>query len=290
MTAPTGRRLTADLAAALAVDRAVRRRAAREAIPVAQGLVVRHQELYDVHYLNAVLVDASAAAGLGADGAVTLAERWLGDLGHRHLVFDDGAAGELVADALTGHGWERRRTVYMVLATGATGAAGAADPRAREISGAEMEVIQLASLREEVPAATARPGLAARLAATQTALRAGTPARCFGAGEDGALQAMCTVFLDAEAAGRRIAMIEEVGTLLAHRGRGLARAVVGAAVAAARGWGAELVVVPADADDWPQLMYARFGFTPAGRQVTLTRRVRQVGPPTAGSGSVSGAV
>ncbi len=50
-------------------------------------------------------------------------------------------------------------------------------------------------------------------------------------------------------------------------------------------WGAELIVVPADADDWPQLMYAGLGFEPLGRQVTLTRRLRA---GRAGSESVSG--
>ena len=51
--------MTLDLALALAADRAVRRRAALEAIPLARGLALRHPELYDVHYLNAVLLDAA---------------------------------------------------------------------------------------------------------------------------------------------------------------------------------------------------------------------------------------
>ena len=143
-----------------------------------------------------------------------------------------------------------------------------------------MQALQLAGLEEEVSSGDARSGLARRLMAAQTALRAGTPARCFGAGEDGELRSMCTLFLDADVDGRRVAMVEEVGTLSAHRGRGLARAVVSAAVAAAHAWEAELIVVPVDADDWPQLMYARLGFEPIGRQVSLTAR----------PGSVSGAV
>jgi GNAT superfamily N-acetyltransferase len=279
---PSRGALTGELRDALAADRAVRRRAAQQAIPVAEGLVVRHGELYDVHYLNAVVLDAAPATPPEPEEVIALADRWLGDRGHRHLVFDDAAAGERLAAALVARGWERRRTVYMVLAAGA--AAIAPDPRAREISDAEMEALQLASLMEEVGAAAARSGLAARLAATQTALRAGTPARCFGAGDDRALQAMCTLFLDADVGGRRVAIVEEVGTLVDHRGRGLARAVVGAAIAGARDWGAQRIVVPADADDWPQLMYARLGFVPVGRQVTLTRRLG------ARPSSVSGAV
>jgi GNAT superfamily N-acetyltransferase len=128
----------------------------------------------------------------------------------------------------------------------------------------------------------------ARLVATQRALREATPARCFGAGEPGEpLAAMCTLFLDEEVNGRRVATVEEVGTLERWRGRGLASAVVREAVAEAGRWGADLIIVPADADDWPQLMYARLGFAAVGRQVGLTRRLRR---HRAASDSVSGAL
>lgn len=147
-----------------------------------------------------------------------------------------------------------------------------------------MQALQLAGLRVQASVPNTRSGLPVRLMAAQSALRAGTPARCFGAGEGGELQSTCTLFLDADVNGRRVAMVEEVATLSAHRQRGLARAVVSAAIAAAHAWEAERIVVPADADDWPQLMYMRLGFAPVGRQVSLTRR----GP--AGPGSVPGAV
>jgi GNAT superfamily N-acetyltransferase len=151
-----------------------------------------------------------------------------------------------------------------------------------------MRALQLAALREEAPEIDARTGLVARLVATQSRLRSTTPCRCFGAGEvAGEPAASCALFLDDDVGGRRVATVEEVGTLVAHRGRGLARAVVSAAVAHAARWGADLIVVPADADDWPQLMYARLGFAAIGRQVALTRRTR---PGGAGSESVSGGV
>jgi GNAT superfamily N-acetyltransferase len=167
----------------------------------------------------------------------------------------------------------------------------AVDPRARLISESEMQAHQVAGLRAEAPEVDARTGLVERLVATQTALRAHTPSRCFGAGDPGgAPGSMCTLFLDEDVNGRRVATVEEVGTLPAQRGRGLARAVVGAAVAHAGRWGAELIVVPADADDWPQVMYARLGFAPVGRQVALTRRLRRRAAGRAGSDSVAGDV
>lgn len=267
----------AALPTALAADRAVRARAAAEVVPVPEGLVIRHPELHDVHYLNAVLLDRGEAGNRPKPGRVlALADHWQGALSHRHVVFDDDVTGERAAVALRPHGWERRRTLYMALT--AHPETTVPDPRAREISDTEMDALQLAGLREEVPESAVRSGLAGRLAATQRALRAGTPARCFGAGEDDGLQSMCTLFLDPDVAGRRVAVIEEVGTLVAHRRRGLARAVVGAAIRAAAAWEAQLIVVPADADDWPQLMYAGMGFEPLGIQVALTLRTGSGNP------------
>lgn len=257
-----------DLADALAVDRAVRRRGAATAVTIPQGLVVRHPELADVHHLNAVVLDAPTP--LDAEAVTALADRWLGELGHRHVVLDDAVAGERLAADLAEAGWERGRTEFMVFTGGP--AAVSADARARAISEAEMRSLQLAALQVQ-------SGLPLQLVAAQTALRAGTPARCFGAGDDGELQSRCTLFLDAGVGGRRVAMVTEVETLIAHRERGLARAVVSAAVLAASAWSADLIVVPVDADDWPQLMYARLGFAhsdPPTRQVSLTRRGRQV--------------
>lgn len=263
-------RLTESFQTALAIDRAVRRRAADEAISVPSGLVLRHAALRDVHYLNAVMLDGHPAMGLRADAVVALAERWLGERGHRHVVFDDAAGGERVGGELAVRGWERRRTTFMVFG-GDAGAVGR-DPRVRELSEVELRTCQLAGMQAERPDAEARSGLLRRLVATQTALRAATPAVAFGAGEGHEPQSSCTLFLDADVHGRRVAMIDEVRTLPAHRQRGLARAVVSAAIRTAAAWGAELTVVPADADDWPQLMYARLGFAPAGQQVSLTRR------------------
>jgi GNAT superfamily N-acetyltransferase len=264
-----------ELEIALAADRAIRRRAAAETIRLEEGLVLRHPELDDVHYLNAVLLDNTPPASAQLDGprAAALAERWLADRGHRHVVFDDAAAGEQAAVELAASGWERSRMVFMTYAADPAQIAG--DPRARAISDDEMVELQLSALREEAPGVDARTGLVARLVATQRRLRQTTPSRCFGAGEPGGeLGSFCALFLDEDVGGRRVATVEEVGTLLAHRRRGLARAVVLAAVADAARWGAEMIVVPADADDWPQVMYAGLGFVPLGRQVGLARRVR----------------
>jgi len=265
--------VTGDLRDALAAERAIRCRAAREVTPIPGGLVLGHPDLDDVHFLNAVLLDAGPQQ-VDGDGVATLADAWQAGLGHRHVAFDDEAAGERAAAELADRGWERTRTTFMVL--GADAATAAADERARPISAEEMQSLQLEGLRLEAPEVDARTGLVERLVATQILLRATTPSRCFGAGDPGGrLASMCTLFLDEDVNGRRVATVAEVGTLPDQRGRGLARAAVLAAVAAAADWSAGLIAVAADSDDWPQLMYARLGFVPVGRQIALTRRLRR---------------
>ena len=106
-------------------------------------------------------------------------------------------------------------------------------------------------------------------------LRATTTSQRFGAGQPGAEPASsCTLFLDADVGGRRVATVEAVATLREQREQGLARAAVSMALRAAGEWGADLIVVAADADDWPQLMYASLGFRALGRRWLFTRRDR----------------
>jgi GNAT superfamily N-acetyltransferase len=259
-----------ELAGALTLDRDIRRRGAPETIVLPEGIVVRHPGLASVYDLNMVILAAPPAPELGAAEIAALAERWLGHLGHRQVGLPDAGAAERVSPELTRSGWVQRRTVFMVFHGDPADAA--RDPRAREISAAELQALQRTSFEQDDFGSDAAPGLPARLVAAQAALRAGTRARCFGAGEDGGLQSMCTLFLDPDSAGRRAAMVEQVATLAAYRERGLAKAAVSAAILAAGQWGAELLVVPADADDWPQLLYAGLGFGPVGRQSTFTRR------------------
>jgi ribosomal protein S18 acetylase RimI-like enzyme len=48
--------------------------------------------------------------------------------------------------------------------------------------------------------------------------------------------------------------------------------VVRAAIAAARERGDDLVMIMADADDWPQRLYERLGFTTVDRYLNFTRK------------------
>ena len=260
-----------DLTAAFEFERRITRRAAESWTELPLGWEARHSGLGDVHHLNTLLLRAPLPPEVGAAALIALAEERQGDLRHRRVVLDDERAGERLAGELLKAGWERDRTLYMVLRSDPRDAL--IDPRARVLSEEQLRAVQDATLGEDDFGPDASPGLIDRLVQAQAALRAGTRALGFGAGQHAEIVSHCTLFCEAEPTDRRVAMIDTVATLRAHRQQGLAKAVVAAAVRAAGEWGADLIVVPADADDWPQLLYAGLGFVALGRQVGFTLRV-----------------
>jgi hypothetical protein len=85
------------------------------------------------------------------------------------------------------------------------------------------------------------------------------------------LACTATLFLHPDIGGRRIAVVDAVATLRAARERGLGRAATCAAVRAAGDWGAELITLAADAEDWPS----------AHRRPTHPLSRRWIGTPSA---------
>jgi len=75
-----------------------------------------------------------------------------------------------------------------------------------------------------------------------------------------------------------VAQVEDVNTADAHRGRGLASAVVLTAVRQALAAGARRIILVADADDWPQQLYRKLGFVDLCRTAAFSRL------PTSGTG------
>jgi GNAT superfamily N-acetyltransferase len=260
-----------DLVAAFAFERRITRRAAESWTELPLGWEARHDGLADVHHLNSLLLRAPLPVDMGAAELAALVEERQRDLRHRRVVLDDDQAGERLAGELLDAGWERDRTLYMVLRSDPQDAL--IDPRARVLCEEQLRAVQHATLGEDDFGPHTSPGLVDRLVGAQAALRSGTRALGFGAGPDQEVVSHCTLFCEAEPTDRRVAMIDTVGTLRAHRQQGLAKAVVSAAVRAAGEWGADLIVVPADADDWPQLLYAGLGFVALGRQVGFTLRL-----------------
>ena len=265
----------ADLAAALSADLAARRRACPGSIAIDDGWVIRADPwLAAVHHVNALMLGTNATldpAAYDADRIERLAAHWQSELPDRCVVIDDEPAAQRLATELTERGWEQQRTLFMSLRCDPSAAL--RDVRGRSLSEGELRSLQLACLQQEVVGPSVSRTLPARLADAQAVLRATTRSHGFGAGQPGGEPASsCTLFLDADVGGRRVATVDAVATLREEREQGLARAAVSAALHAAADWGADLIVVPADADDWPQLMYTSLGFRALGRRWLFTRR------------------
>lgn len=107
----------------------------------------------------------------------------------------------------------------------------------------------------------------AAVLAGQAHLRAANPGtRRFVGLHDGEPVATTTLFTEGGTA-----QPEDVSTLPAHRGHGIAGATVALAAREARATGCDLVFLVCDAAGGPVALYASLGFVPVGRSWTFTR-------------------
>ena len=195
-------------------------------------------------------------AGMTAEEVVAAAEESLAPYAHRAVAIRDEAEGERLASefaALTG--WEVERNLYMLLRDDAP-----IDPGgARETPLAGCEELRRELIRGEFPADM--PDLEATAdQLLEMGRRTGEAGgdRWFVAPREDPAAACCLL-----SAGE-IGQVEDVGTLATARGRGLAKAVITAAIAASREAGHRHTFIVADADDWPRLLYGKLGFEPCG--------------------------
>jgi ribosomal protein S18 acetylase RimI-like enzyme len=209
--------------------------------------------------------------GLALEEVVAIADEALGGAGYEHRTVGvlgeaDGKrlAAELEADLGRWPGWAVERDRYMVWR-----GAEEAEFDAREVGGGEIE-----DLRREIAIEQTAPNLAHLAEATAVQLseldrRYGLAAgdRWFAAPAEGEPLSCCRLLQ-----GGRISQVEDVATLARGRERGLAKAVVRAAIAAARADAADTIFLIADAADWPQLLYGRLGFETVGELTVLRRR------------------
>jgi GNAT superfamily N-acetyltransferase len=233
--------------------------------------------------------------GLSVDEVVAIADAALGAEGfaHRTVCALDEADGhrlgeELEAEPARRPGWEVERTRYMVWRGGD---ASAIDPRAgpaassqlsphsegncerpavgvHQVCLVEIEGLRKALIAEEMPAGVEE------LEATTDQLfeidgRYGAAGgdRWFVAPAEGEPLSACRLLRQGS-----IGQVEDVGTREQARGRGYAKAIVLAAVAAAQAAGDATIFLTAEAADWPQLLYARLGFETVGDLTILRRR------------------
>jgi GNAT superfamily N-acetyltransferase len=218
--------------------------------PWAHGIHVRASRYPSYYDLNCLRLEHGQPR---AGDLLASAEELLGDLDHRKIEVEDEALGEQLRPAFHAAGYRSARLVWMVLAGGPDAPRG------------DFEEVGFADLRD-LRAEWANDFTPEEIAAFQpveeeVAERLGC--RTFVARVDGRPAA----FVHFSMAAREIRLVY---TSPAARGRGLARALVGAA---ARAIGDHVVLV-ADDEDTPKRLYQRIGFEPAWTMWEFTRRPR----------------
>lgn len=209
--------------------------------------------------------------GLELEEAVAIADEALGGAGfsHRTIVPTDEAEGRRLAAALEAGaadwpGWEVERVRYMVWR-------GAEEEpfEAREVPLAEIRELRRAiTIEEGIPEAMPEPEeTAEQLLELDRRYGEAGGDLWFVAPASGEPLSCCRLLRD----GSGIAQVEDVGTREAARDRGYAKAIVRAAIAAARAAGDATIFLTADAADWPQLLYGKLGFETVG-EITILRR------------------
>jgi GNAT superfamily N-acetyltransferase len=253
----------ADLARALAFARRQIRGACERALAHPFGEAFLDTRLPRAHVLNSLHV----ASEVDPDQLVAALDDLYAGYPHRRAYVEVDATGERLASELRRRGWQVERNVVMALRR----------PRdrdgdralAREVDAATHRAADAETVRDEPYGRD--EDVVRQLVGMREALAAAVPvARWFAGGVDEIDAAVTTLYSDGA-----VAQVEDVVTLREHRRRGLARATLTLALDAAIEMGHALVFIVADADDWPQELYARLGFDPVGHAwgFTLARRL-----------------
>jgi GNAT superfamily N-acetyltransferase len=254
MSGPPAPQISAGRAAAVAFMRAVEDACAERLVPIAGGCAVvdaRHPRLWDANHLR---VEASEAPD--ADALAAAAERHQAQLPFRAINALDAAVGAALAEPLHAQGYCERHDLLMLLDPLAPPPPADPSIEIAEVSSALIVASHLAAAREH----EFEPEVGRQLASRDELIAAATPVRWFAALADrGEVAARCKLLGE----GTTL-QVESVYTSPAHRGRGLARALIVYALREAHAAGAERIFLRTDASDWPQRLYRRLGFVDAG--------------------------
>ncbi len=245
----------------LAFEREFQRTTTRRTEPFAWGTAYL-DERFPLRWDSNLLWVEEPLHGVGVQALADEADRILGGAGidHRTIIVDDEDA-ERLAFGLAELGYSRDRLVTMVHRH---------EPDRRSSEPVEevdaetfVPIVEEATRPE--PHATSEE-VVRQLAAHRRVTAEAFGARFFLARADGRPASRCELYV-----ADGVAQIENVGTLEAFRGRGLARAVVLRALSEAKAAGCDLVFLQADDADWPKELYAKLGFEPAGRWSNFDR-------------------
>ncbi|HEX2359410.1 MAG TPA: GNAT family N-acetyltransferase [Solirubrobacterales bacterium] len=224
------------------------------------GVAVLNTRLPLIWSANYLLLDAGARPEPAR--IERLVDEHLDARGMRHGAVETVAAGngEPLAAALAERGWDRDQTLYKV--------ARRPPDRGPSADAEEIPRDALAPLRREVAEELERgAGVADQMLERDRLLDSVAGGRWFAAMHEG-VPGSCCVLLSRGGVGQ----IETVITAPRARNRGLARAVLLAALEASGSAGNDLTFLGADADDWPERLYARLGFDPVGVATAMIRK------------------
>ena len=231
--------------------------------PTPYGPVLVHRRLNRVHDLN--FLRADRPGGASADLLAGEAERVQGEagIGHRRVNLRGRAAGGERERRFLELGWERQRFVVMVNRRVSAQQAAAS---VREVDEPTVRPLFAEVIRQEPHGRD--EALVQQILEHRRLIQRSVSTRLFAALADGRLVSHCELYSE-----DGVGQVENVATLPAFRGRGLARALVERAVVASRADGNTLTFLVADADDWPYRLYQRLGFEIVGRYARYLKKL-----------------
>jgi ribosomal protein S18 acetylase RimI-like enzyme len=239
--------------------RRIDERASEQVVPFPRGKSLINRRLRRVHDANYVL--AQHLDGATAEELIAEAERIQGPLGlsHRRVNVDDQVAAPRLAPEFERRGYIAEEFLIMAVRR-------AAD---RPVNLETVKEVTWGRLREareirRLAEPWGSPQVVEQILAREELTATLVPTTYFGIVEDDLVVSSCELRMDGN-----VAQVETVETLANYRNRGYARAVVTAAVRAARD--REFIFLVADKDDWPQHMYRRLGFETVGIESRFLR-------------------
>jgi GNAT superfamily N-acetyltransferase len=233
--------------------------------PTAFGTAYLHPAFPQRYSSNFIRIRRTLDA-IDADAIAADADRVLGehDLTHRQLDIHDDANGARLAAGFRELGWSVEPLIHM---------AQTREPEQRpavdvvDVDFATASSVIEANLRAQ-PYGDSEEVIR-QLRDFRGVLEREAGARFFVGRVDGHDASVCEAYVLGD-----VGQVEDVNTLEAFRGRGLASGTVTEASAWARAHGADLVFLVADEEDWPKALYARLGFEQVARFWSFTRTPR----------------
>jgi GNAT superfamily N-acetyltransferase len=257
-----------DLRRYLAYERRISERLSTRVEPFRHGMAFL-DDGYPLRYDSNYLELFEPAPDATFDGLLAEADRILASFGHREVLVNHEGDGVRLEQAFAAAGWEVERDWLMVLRRQPDRPAALA---VEELPFEQVrELIREVNLREH-----GDPDAVEMLTDYEAKLERVVGARFFAARVDGTLAGSCELYVEG-----RDAQVEMVNTLEEHRGRGVARSVVLAAIDAARRGGAERVWIVADELDWPKDLYTKLGFDRVATVWQFRRPTPRATPPGA---------